>query len=114
MSSQDFISVKKSPQFQLQFLKNAQMNSGSNIITFVAVTKLLVKQNGVDEDAENGKDFLALHVYNQSKVGEKTYNASNPLKKAKYRSEQTIMVRLKKLSYQKYAEQGTLLNLCLD
>ena len=51
------------------------------------MTKLLVKQNGVDEDAENGKDFLALHVYNQTKPNEKTYNASKPLKKAKYRSE---------------------------
>jgi hypothetical protein len=57
------------------------------IVTWVAITKLLVKQQGVDEDAENAKDYLAMHVYEHDKAGEKIYNAGRPLMKSTYKNE---------------------------
>jgi len=30
---------------------------------WVAITKLLIKQNGVAEDAENAKDYIAMHAF---------------------------------------------------
>jgi hypothetical protein len=33
------------------------------MITWIAITKLLIRQNDVEEDAENSKDYLAMHVY---------------------------------------------------
>ena len=60
---------------------------------WVSITKLLVKDpvHG-EEDAENAKDYLAMHVYKTNKVGEPTYSAGSPLVKSTYRNDQTIML----------------------
>ena len=33
------------------------------MITWVAITKMLIKQNNVEEDPEKSADYLAMHVF---------------------------------------------------
>jgi hypothetical protein len=49
------------------------------MVVWIAITKLLIKQHGEDEDAEKSGDFLAMHVYNNDEVGKKVFSASKPL-----------------------------------
>ena len=49
------------------------------MIVWIAITKLLIKQHGEDEDAEKASDFLAMHVFNNCEAGKKVLSASRPL-----------------------------------
>ncbi len=83
MSQNDFISVKKNPQYQIQFKNNNEPNN-LPIITWVAITKLLIKQNNIEEDPEKSTDYLAMHVFQNNQPGQKVMSASNPLIKSTY------------------------------
>jgi hypothetical protein len=49
------------------------------MIVWIAITKLLIKQHGEDEDAEKSSDFLAMHVFNNCEAGKKVLSSSKPL-----------------------------------
>ena len=49
------------------------------MIVWIAITKILIKQHGEDEDPEKASDFLAMHVFNNSEPGKKVLSASKPL-----------------------------------
>lgn len=83
MSQNDFISVKKNPQYQIQFKNNNEANN-LPIITWVAITKLLIKQNNIEEDPEKSTDYLAMHVFQNNSPGQKVMSATNPLIKSTY------------------------------
>jgi hypothetical protein len=57
------------------------------MIVWIAITKLLIKQHGEDEDPEKATDFLAMHVYNSDEVGKKKTSASKPLIQSVYTNE---------------------------
>lgn len=111
MSHQDFISVKKNPQYQIQFRDD---KSGLQPITWIAVTKMLIKQNNEQEDAEKASDYLAMHVYPCNEPNQKITNPGHPLIKSTYTNEQTIMLRIADLDRATYIEKRQMLNLVLD
>jgi hypothetical protein len=84
------------------------------LICWVALTKLLIKQNNVEEDPEQASDYLAMHVFNCNTPGEKVLSASKPLIKSVYMSEQTVLLKIQGLDKAAYLDQGHLLNICLD
>jgi hypothetical protein len=57
------------------------------MIVWIAITKILIKQHGEDEDAEKASDFLAMHVFNNSEAGKKVLSASRPLIQSVYTNE---------------------------
>ena len=81
---------------------------------WVAVTKLLVKTHGDQEDTEKCKDYLAMHLYSASEPGKKTLSASDPLVKSLYINEQTFMLYNTHMKIQQVLNPGMLLNLVLD
>lgn len=111
MTHQDFISVKQNPQYQIQFLKD----SGKlPLITWISITKILIKQNNENEDAEKATDYLAMHVYNNDSAGHKVLNPGSPLIKSTYTNEQTVMLYVTGLDRSTYVDTGKALALVLD
>jgi len=80
----------------------------------VAITKLLIKQNGESEDAEKAKDYIAMHVYRHNKIGERILKAGHPLVKSNYMNEQTVMMYLKNLDFSDCLKPDSFFNLVLD
>lgn len=64
---------------------------------WIAITKLLIKQNNEHEDAEKASDFLAMHVYKNKTPGKKILNAGRPLIKSVYTNEQTVMLYIRNI-----------------
>ena len=114
MSQDKVIKVKKNPQYQIQFSNLPGEQKSQKMIIWVAITKLLIRQNDEDEDAENSKDYLAMHVYQSDKQGKKLYEAHNPLIKSTYKNEQTIMLYIQDLTPSDYIDTKKYLNLVLD
>lgn len=67
------------------------------MITWVAITKMLIKQNNVEEDPEKSADYLAMHVFQNDQPGQKVMSASNPLIKSTYTNDQTVMLYMNNL-----------------
>jgi len=59
-------------------------NKKPMVITWIAITKLLIKQHGEHEDEEKSKDYMAMHVYQNNAPGERILSASNPIIKSTY------------------------------
>ena len=65
------------------------------LITWIAITKLLIKQNNEKEDAEKASDYLAMHVYDNKTPGKRIFSAGHPIVKSVYTNEQTVMLYIK-------------------
>lgn len=81
---------------------------------WVAITKLLVKQNNIEEEPEKSTDYLAMHCYKNDQPGQKVTSASNPLIKSTYTNDQTVMLYLNKVIQSDWVSSGKALNLILD
>ena len=84
------------------------------MISWIAITKLLIKQGNEQEDAEKATDFLAMHVYNNDNAGKKVLKASNPIIQSVYTNEQTVMLYIQNLDKNVYCTGEQPLALILD
>lgn len=114
--------LKACPQFYLKFFEDQNMNkqfmmTNANefkIKCWVSITKLqVVHSNGDFEQEENSKDYMAMHVYPNDKKNQKIDLAGKSLIRSTYRSDQTVMLRMK-LGIQEYFKLDKVLNLVLD
>lgn len=67
------------------------------LVCWIAITKLLIKQNNENEDAEKATDFLAMHVYKNKTPNKKIMKAGRPIIKSVYTNEQTVMLLIQNL-----------------
>lgn len=69
--------------------------TGGSFSCWVVVSKLQLKHtDGHDEEVENSKDYIAMHVYNNPNAGQKVLEDRNCIQRSKYSPEQTIMLYL--------------------
>ena len=88
--------------------------TGPTFVVWIVISKLqLVHTDGYEEDVEGAKDYIAMHVYNNSNKGQKVLEDRNCIKRATYSPEQTVMLYLK-LDSADHLTQQNVMNLVLD
>ncbi len=64
MSQSQSLSLKTNPQFCIKFVEDpAKPFNYDTIICWIVLSKMMIVQNGEDEDEEDADSFFALHVY---------------------------------------------------
>jgi len=114
-------SLKNNPQYYIKFCQDdtgliptSPVQPNESIICWVVISKLLVMHaDGTPEEEENSSDYLAMHVYPNSNIGEKVLEDRNAIVRSVYSPEQTIMLYLT-LSAGEYFNINKVLNLVLD
>ena len=68
---------------------------GSSFVAWIAVTKMqVVHSDGSLEDVEDARDYIAMHVYNNTNAGQKVLEDRGCIQRSIYSSAQTIMLYL--------------------
>ena len=72
MTQSNSLSLKDNPQYCIDFMADAQQiaQAGQQFIAWIVISKLqLVHTDGFTEEVEDAKDYIAMHVYNNSNKG---------------------------------------------
>ena len=94
MSHNSSFSIKQNPQYCIQFKGDPVQASYGIIHVWVVICKMLIAQDGQDEEEEKAKDYIALHCYPNSRHGQKVLEDRNHLVKSVYTNEQTYILQL--------------------
>mmetsp|Transcript_7314 Transcript_7314/g.6514 ORF Transcript_7314/g.6514 Transcript_7314/m.6514 type:complete len:140 (+) Transcript_7314:1384-1803(+) len=114
MQGSQSLSIKDNPQYCLNFTDtNQQLSQYDTIITWVVITKMLIKQEGVNEDEEKAGDYIALHAYPNPAGFTKLLEDKHALEKSVYTNEQNYMLYLE-LPRSEYLNSQRVVNLVLD
>ena len=116
MTQSNSLSLKDNPQYCIDFMADAQQiaQAGQQFIAWIVISKLqLVHTDGFTEEVEDAKDYIAMHVYNNSNKGQKVLEDRNCIKRATYSPEQTVMLYLR-LNSAEHLTQTNVMNLVLD
>lgn len=84
------LSLKENPQYYIDFMTNAQQaaQAGNTFICWVVISKLLViHADGSNEEEENSRDYMALHVFKNENKGQKVLEDRHCIKRSKYSPE---------------------------
>ena len=116
MTQTNTLSLKENPQFCIDFMADATQiaQTGQTFVTWIVISKLqLVHTDGFQEEAESQKDYIAMHVYNNSNKGQKVLEDRNCIQRETYSPAQTVMLYLE-LNSAEHLTQTNVMNLVLD
>ena len=87
MLQSNSLSLKENPQYCLDFIADAAQGQviGHTFVCWVVVSKLqMMGSDGKQEDEESHKDYIAMHMYNNSNKGQKVLEDQHCIKRSIY------------------------------
>jgi len=82
----EFIDISQSPQFFIKFLPAP--TPMQTIVCWVVISKLIiVHDDGMPEEEENSKDYMAMHVYESPVEGQRIVRDKKALVRSVYSPE---------------------------
>ena len=88
MTHTSTFSIKDNPQYCIKFVNDKDSHfSYDTIITWVVISKMLITQNGENEDEEKSGDYVAMHAYPNALGLTKILEDRNAIVKSVYTNE---------------------------